>query len=112
MSFEMTNEKKALLLEELSENEAFLAEMKEVSSKKDIQDLFAKYGLEMSREEVDMFVTTANASLTELDEANLEEVAGGVDPFTVFVWAYNGTKVIAKKCWNAGRKFANWEASW
>lgn len=115
MSAAMNDEKKAQLLEELSENSEFLAEMQGITSKQGIQDLFSRYGLELSHEEVDAFVETTYAALDELDESKLEQVAGGiaweVGAATVFWWAIKGTAKIAKKCWNAGRKFANWEAS-
>ena len=101
-------------IEALSKDAAFLEEMKGAAGKDDIQKIFAKYGLDLNREEVDAFVTLAERELSgELSDTDLENVAGGAGfgPDKVFEWAWKGTKAIAKWCWNAGRKFANWEAS-
>ena len=103
----MTDDKKRELMEKLSEDESFLSEMKQVESKPELQKHFARYGLDLSVEEIDGIAKAFEAA------ADLENVAGGVlfevGAGTVFWWAIKGTARIAKKCWNAGKKFANWE---
>ncbi len=109
----MTDVQKEEKINQLIENGLFLQAMKEAKSKEDLQEIFKKFGLAMSRDDIDEFVLLAEKSLDEFCEEDLETVAGGsgVGAVTVFYWAWKATKAIAKKCWNAGKRFANWEAN-
>ena len=106
----MTNEEKIVLLEKLTDNDAFLADIAKAESKDQLQEVFANYGLELTCEEVDAFVAKLNnETADELNEDALEDVAGGVDAAWVFKTAGKAIKKVAKFCWNAGKKLADWE---
>ena len=108
----MTNEEKIVLLEKLTDNDAFLADIAKAESKDQLQEVFANYGLELTRDEVDAFVAKLNSTASgELNEDSLDDVAGGVSVTALWVFstAAKGIKKIAKTCWNAGKKLANWE---
>lgn len=104
---------KQVKFDALVENESFLEAMKAAEGKDDIKRIFSEFGLDLSKDEINAFTAMTERALSEeLTADDLESVAGGaidIDPFKVFEWAWKGTKKIAKKCWNAGRKFANWE---
>lgn len=104
------NAEKTVAFEKLVDNDEFLTAIANAESKSQIQDIFASYGLELSRDEVDSFVAALESvGSGELNEDTLESVAGGTAQF--WIWTYKGIKAIAKKAWNAGKKFANWEQS-
>lgn len=107
----MNLEEKALALNALTENEEFLNAYRKVESKDELQKLFAQYGVELEREEIDAFVSALNGGNEELDEAALDNVAGGVGPATVFKWAWGIVKKTGKWAWEKGRQLANWENS-
>ena len=69
------------LLQELLNDEAFEAEIRDVHTPEELQALFASKGLEMSLEEVEALCSQAAAAVGgaegELDEQALENVAGG-----------------------------------
>lgn len=106
----MTLDEKALALDKLVENEEFLNAYHKVEAKTELQELFAKYGVELSKEEIDAFVSAVNGN-EELDETSLDAVAGGVEPLTIFKWAWGVVKKTGKWAWNKGRQLANWENS-
>ena len=58
----MTNEEKIVLLEKLTDNDAFLADIAKAESKDQLQEVFANYGLELTRDEVDAFVAKLNST--------------------------------------------------
>lgn len=107
----MTLEEKAIALNKLVENEEFLNAYHKVESKNELQQLFAQYGVELEKEEVDAFVSALNGGNEELDENALDNVSGGVDPVTVFKWAWGIVKKTGKWAWEKGRELANWENS-
>lgn len=99
---------KAEKLQQIIGDEKVLLALSQADSKEAMQKIFRDNGLEMSVEEVDAFITGMNlACSTELDEADLDTVAGGVAPLTVLQWGWTGIKTVAKTCWKAGRWFAN-----
>ena len=63
----------------LLENEAFKAELKNVKGKDDLQKTFAKFGVDLTQEEVDALASQIEMSLSndELSIEQLEHVAGG-----------------------------------
>ena len=105
----MTLEEKALELEKLTDNEEFLAAYHKVESKNDLQQLFVQQGVELESEEIDAFVSALNGNNEELDADARDSVAGGVDPLTVFKWAWNVVKKTGKWAWEKGKQLANWE---
>lgn len=108
----MTDMEKGALLEQLANNDEFTSAIANAQSKQELQNVFAANGLEMTQEEVDGFIATMKAMGTdELDECDLEGVAGGAAAETVLGWMWNGAKMVAKKAWDLGKKFANWENS-
>lgn len=76
----MTNEK-IMELKTVLEDEAFGEEVKNIDTAEGFQKVFAAHGYELSLEEVDdLMKTIADASKSasaELNEAQLENVAGG-----------------------------------
>ena len=64
---------------ELFSNEQFKAEANKLSTAEELQRLFSEYGLELSIDEVyDLCeVIAVNMEKEELDEGDLESVAGG-----------------------------------
>lgn len=107
----MTLEQKALALDKLVENEEFLNAYHSVESKDELQKLFAQYGVELEKEEIDAFVSALKGDEAELDEDALDNVAGGVDPVTVFKWAWGIVKKTGKWAFKKGQELANWENS-
>lgn len=108
----MTMAEKALAMEQLTENEAFLAAYQKVESKGELQQLFAQYGVELEKEEVDAFVDALKGTGDELDAEALDNVAGGAyGPEDIFGWAWSIVKKTGKWAWNKGRELANWENS-
>ena len=100
-------------LEGLAENEAFIADLKKVESKDDLQEALAKYGIDLTKEETDAFAADVEKIMEndEISEDSLEQVSGGagVSPFDIFKTVVSWGKDIWKKCWGWGKKFANWE---
>lgn len=107
----MTLAEKALALDKLVENAEFMNTYHKVESKDGLQKLFAQYGVALEKEEIDAFVFALNSSSEELDENTLDNVAGGVDPMTIFGWAWGIVKKTGKWAWEKGRQLANWENS-
>ena len=90
----------------LLENEAFKTDLKNAESKDDLQKTFAKYGVDLTREEVDVLASQIEMSLSndELPSEQLEQVAGGgLRDF------YEVLKEVCSWGWKRGRQFANWE---
>lgn len=108
----MADERMIAQYEALHENPEFVAQMKAADSKEDIQKVFANFGFDFSKEEIDAFVAMVSQmdSEDELTVGDLDNVAGGagVEAITILKWAWTGTKAIAKTCWNAGKAVANW----
>ena len=91
----------------LLENEAFKAELKNAESKDDLQKTFAKFGVDLTREEVDALASQIEMSLSndELPIEQLEQVAGG--GLLGDLWGI--AKDVWGGCWKKGKQFANWE---
>ena len=107
----MTNEEKGVKLEQLVYDAGFMQAIASAESKLNLQEVFAQYGLAMSREEVDGFIQMMNyAASDELNEDVLDKVQGGAVA-TIFKYAWKAIKYIAPKAWRAGKKLANWEHS-
>ena len=105
-------------VEELLQDEAFISDLKKASSKKDLQEVFKKYGLTLDREEIDAFVALIESfshSEDSLSEEQLDNVAGGrlpsvaVTPWSWFSVVYSVGKSIWEKAWEFGKKFSDWE---
>lgn len=108
----MTNQEKNVLLEQLAENEAFLSAFAKVESKDQLQELLKNNGLELTCEEVDAFVAKLDEAVGgELNEENLDDVAGGlaITAGTIFTVSYKAIKKVGKVAWKLGKKLANWE---
>lgn len=103
----MNNQEKSALLVELVNNEEVITKISNAESKEDMQAIFAANGLEMSLAEIDAFIQMMNSEKEgELDEGDLENVAGGVDALWIFSTAWKGIKAVAKGAWNAGKWLA------
>ena len=98
-------------LEKLLGDESFIRELDTAQTREQIQEIYRKHGVELSREEVDAFLAVATSDGAELDETALETVAGGAywTAARVFSAAWNVFTWGAKGAWNLGKKFANWE---
>ena len=107
----MNLEEKVQAVNALAENEEFLNAYRKVESKDELQKLFAQYGVALEREEIDAFVSVLNGGNEELDEAALDNVAGGAGAEDVFKWAWGIVKKTGKWAWEKGRELANWENS-
>ena len=107
----MTMDEKALALEKLAQNDAFMAAYQKVESKEDLQKLFADNGVALEKEEIDAFVAALNAGAEELSEDALDGVAGGVAATKIFEWAWKIVKKTGKWAWEKGKELANWENS-
>ena len=108
----MNNQDLISKLGALADNEAFIADLKSAESKNDLQNVLAKYGIDLTREETDVFASEIEKILTgrEVSEAELEQVSGGVAAgWIIITQAIDWGKEIWKKCWSWGKKFANWE---
>lgn len=68
-------EEKDLKLEELSKNEEFLGKLTKVENVEDAKALFAEYGVEVTDQEI--IDLKDSFSATELNEEDLDKVAGG-----------------------------------
>lgn len=96
-------------LENLFENAEFIEKFQKAESKDDLQKLFKEYGIELSREEIDEFVAELEkfGDNGELNEEELESVAGGITVKKLVGWCWKALKAG----WNAGKKFYEWEQS-
>lgn len=106
----MTNKEMLVKLTAIMENEAVFQTVCNAETQEEMQAIFARNGLEMTLEEIDMFIDTMNEMCaSEVEEDDLENVVGGsgVSALWVFSKAWKYTKKIAKACWKAGRWFAN-----
>ena len=75
-------------LMEIFENEQFKEEAANLTTAEELQTLFARYGLEMSTDEVMNLcgaIVRQMESGDELSESDLEDVAGGIAGFVVGV---------------------------
>jgi len=104
-------ESKETMINKLVEDGDFLEAMKKAESKDDIKAVFSQFGLELSNEEIDGFTKMIEKDLAgeELGDEELETVSGGVSRLQVLTWMYKGAKAVAKICFKAGQKFADWE---
>lgn len=107
----MMNAEKAVIFENLAQNKEFLQAVAAATGKDELQSIFARFGLELTREEIDGIVKMLNASVgDELGADDLDQVNGGsIEAVTVFEWAWKGIKAVSKTAWNWGRKLAEWE---
>lgn len=82
-------------LVEIFENDAFKTAAEEVSTVDGLRDLIAQYGLELTVEEVGRLCAQAIVGLKdgELDETDLEDVAGGTGLVTTGIPI--GVKVVS-----------------
>ena len=110
----MNNKEKTEVFAKLSEDEAFLSALKNAESKDELKAIFEENGLPLSKEEVDTFVELAMRTINddELTDDEMENVAGGaIGPEWIVTTAISYGSKVVKACWNAGKKFANWENS-
>lgn len=107
----MDNAEMKKKLEELVDNEAFIADLKKVDGKDDLQKVLAAYGMELTKEEIDIFTAEVEKILEgdEIPEDELEQVSGGVGGWDIFKTVVSWGKDIWKAAWKLGKKFANWE---
>jgi predicted ribosomally synthesized peptide with nif11-like leader len=108
----MNGEEMKNKLEALVGNEAFLADLQKAESKDDLQNVMKKYGVELTKEEVDAFASEIEKILSseEMQDNDLEQVSGGViGPWQIITFTYSVGKDFWKKCWSWGKQFANWE---
>ena len=82
-------------LVEIFENEQFKAAAEELTTVDELRELLAQYGLELTLEEVGSLCAQAIVGMKdgELDEADLEDVAGGTGLVTTGVRI--GGKVVS-----------------
>lgn len=75
-------------LEMLFADEAFKEQVKNVKSIEEMQKLFADHGVDFSEEELTRILESceklAFQENEELDDEQMEDVAGGFDPVTVY----------------------------
>lgn len=107
----MINQETQNKLSAIFDDEAIMQKISMSESLSDMQAVFAENGVDLSIEEVKTFIDFMNAHMDgSLSDDELDEVAGGavaeITAVTVFTWAWKGTKKIARKCWEAGRWFA------
>ena len=107
----MNSEEMKNKLEALVENEAFVADLKQAESKGDLQNVMKKYGIDLTREEVDAFASEIEKILSneDMEDTDLEKVSGGVDLWSIITFTWSVGKDFWKKCWKWGKQFANWE---
>lgn len=102
-------EEKLNKIEALANDEKFIDQMKKASSKEDLQRVFAEFGVDLTREEIDAIAEAIEKMMSdELNENDLENAAGGVSALAILGWAWKGAKAIAKPCFKAGVRFTNW----
>lgn len=105
----MNVQEKSDKLAEILQNEDVMTKIANSNTKEEMQSIFFNNGLEMTIEEIDVFIKFMNSDEAgEVSECELDSVSGG--SFTVawiFSQACTGIKKVAKPCWNAGRWFAN-----
>lgn len=70
----------------LMEDREFVAQIAAMEEPEDVQKAFADRGVDFTLEEINFIANQVmSGNSEELDEAQLEAVAGGVDPVTVIV---------------------------
>lgn len=77
----MTIQEKAIKLQDLFNNEAFICEAKEITTEQQLQDLFARNGIELTSGEVTDFLNELfkrKEKGEELSDIDLEAVSGGI----------------------------------
>ena len=104
-------EKVQMLSAILNSDESLISELAASESAAEACEVFALRGLEISEEELISLFAQARVSVDgELDEDNLECVAGGVGPVEVLVamGTIYGAYEACKWAWNTGKKIGNW----
>ena len=93
----MLTEERLAALKPLFEDAAFAEELKKAETAADLQAAFAARGVPVSEDELDEIAKMADTE-GELDEANLDDVAGGVlRPIGIGPVPSIVSKVIVKK---------------
>jgi len=64
-------------IQELMQDNSFVESLMKMEENADVQKAFAERGVELTLEQIDSIAELAFGSNTELDEAQLESVAGG-----------------------------------
>ena len=98
-------------INKLMEQKEFAEAFSKTSTAQEVVDLFGRNGVEVPLEIAEELFIPAIHMDGELNEDALDDVAGGVSVTALWVFstAAKGIKKIAKTCWNAGKKLANWE---
>lgn len=88
----MDQEKRFMSASELLVKPEFVEELKSAETDEDVQQLFAKHGVELSLEDIAQMVkeSAINAGKEELGEDSLESVSGGVVLTTLACFAIGG----------------------